>query len=213
MEIIPVINPETKHIIDNVERSEVRKNRLWHFSSLILPIQEKTGKILIQKRPKGKTFEGKSDIFGGFVNQSETSEELKKSFSIKKLEQLFLETAVKESNEELEIFLNGNKIFTDEHKLTLINPFAGFIADNEINREISSVYSVIIPFDCLVETYDDVQGKIVQIESKFVEFDKLKVVYKRNPENFADSLYRVLYYYFNNTITERQINTIINNCT
>ncbi len=205
MEIIPIIDPKSLNIIRYENRKIVREKNLWHYSSLILPIQKGTGKILVQTRPTGKTFAGKSDIFGGFVNKCQLSEKLRLKFSSNTLEQLLLETAVREANEELKLSVNDKITIVNKDKLEILRPSAGFIANNSINKEISSVYILMIPLNANVITFDDVQGEIVEIKSSFVDFNSLKIVFKNNPDAFADSLLRVMTEYFRNPKTKLQI--------
>lgn len=210
MEMIPIIDSKTLGVIDFKERKEVKEYKLWHLSSLILPIQEKTGKILIQERPLGKTYEGKLDIFGGFVNKCSTSIKLKNKFEDKILELLFLETAIREANEELKVLINGENKIINKANLILLKPFAGFIANNDVNREVSSVYCIIIPYDASIITQDDVQGEVVNVKSSFINFEELISIYKINSENFADGLIRVIENYIKNLKTKNQLDSILN---
>jgi len=208
--MIPIIDSKTLGVIDFKERKEVKEYKLWHLSSLILPIQEKTGKILIQERPLGKTYEGKLDIFGGFVNKCSTSIKLKNKFEDKILELLFLETAIREANEELKVLINGENKIINKANLILLKPFAGFIANNDVNREVSSVYCIIIPYDASIITQDDVQGEVVNVKSSFINFEELISIYKINSENFADGLIRVIENYIKNLKTKNQLDSILN---
>lgn len=212
MEMIPIIDSSSLKIIDFKERLTVRQENLWHFSSLILPIQEKTGKLLLQTRPRGKTFEGKLDIFGGFINQNSISNELKERFNKSTLEKLFLDAAIRESNEEIVIWKNNRRINITQNDLYLLFPFTGFIANNEINREISSIYMLIIPFNSTVETYDDIKGDIINVDSEFYEFETIQRMFMENTDQFADSLYRLIDIYFGNSRTKNELNKMIGYC-
>ena len=140
MEIIPVVSPSNFHLLGYESREQVVSNKLWHFSSLVIPIQEGTGKVLIQVRPKGKTYEGKLDIFGGYVHKSKYTDQLMDKFDHSILEKVFLETAVRESNEEIKIEMDKYNKLLNSDDLSLLDPFLGYIADNDVIKEISSAY-------------------------------------------------------------------------
>ena len=103
MEQVPIISPKNLHVLGYDDRDIVVSERKWHFSSLIIPIHEASGKILIQTRPRGKTYEGKLDIFGGYVQRNKFTDQLLAKFEQGVLKKIFLDTARREANEEINI--------------------------------------------------------------------------------------------------------------
>lgn len=208
-EIVPVINPENLHIVEFLERTVVAANNLWHFSALIVPFQENTDNILLQVRPTGKTYAGKLDIFGGYVRKNTLGERLHANFDKETLAELFLETAVREANEELQITQWGQRLHFPPDAFTRIGNVGQFVSDNDILREVSTVYFLPIPTNAIVKTFDDIQGEPLELRSSFWNFADMLALFQNAPHRFSDGIARILRLYQSDQSIKDIIQTII----
>ena len=208
-EIVPVINPENLHIIEFLERTVVTSRNLWHFSALIVPVQENTDNILLQVRPMGKTYAGKLDIFGGYVHKNALGERLHAKFDDDVLAALFLEAAVREANEEIQITQWGQRLHFPPDAFVRVGSVGQFVSDNDILREVSTVYFLPIPTNAIVKTFDDIQGEPLETRSSFWNFGDMLTLFQNAPHRFSDGIARVLRQYLSDQAIQDTIQTII----
>lgn len=210
MEIIPIIDKRTLKIKKNKKRSEVKEKKLWHLSTIILVFNEKTGEVLLQIRPQGKTYAGRIDSFGGLVGKTKETQKLKRKFKRKLLDKIMLKNALKEINEELNIFSkDGSKKLIK--KLKLLKPAYKFIEEDDIINEVSNVYLLKLKKNYKAKTYDDINGIEIKTVSKYYNFFELVEKYKKEKKKkkesklFASGLARILEKYIENKSVKKQI--------
>jgi len=194
MELIPLLSGESDSPLDIRgfgERKWAEKSLQWHPTTLIEPVYEDRT-VLIQVRPKRKSYPGCRDGFGGHVTLDSSFWPLLTGMPFVP-EQIILDAGVREANEELRMRNTENDYqhIVTEEGLRRVGKVGIFVHNGKANKERSTLYLLPIPPNCKCYPMDDIEGRFVKVETECHALDYLREQYlshKDIPFSNADTL-------------------------
>lgn len=190
MELIPIVD-ENLRIKGFAEKRWAEKNRLCHLTVLLIPVCCEDHKVAVQIRPKGASYAGRHDFFGGHVCLDEEfwGLLLGEEVDVKSLVWL---TAMREANEELQVTRADchPEIITEQH-LTIIGKIGDFPWNGIHNVERSTLFLVKIPKGCSIHPMEGAGGRYVRVETEFFTLNEVMDKFEDHWD-FADGAERIL---------------------
>ncbi|KYK28437.1 MAG: hypothetical protein AYK19_05725 [Theionarchaea archaeon DG-70-1] len=190
MELIPIVDENLK-IKGFAEKRWAEKNRLCHLTVLLIPVRCEDHKVAVQIRPKGASYAGRHDFFGGHVSLDKEFWGLLLGEEVD-VTSLVWSTAMREANEELQVTRADcyPEIITEQH-LTIIGKIGDFPWNGIHNVERSTLFLVKIPKGCSIHPMEGAGGRSVRVKTEF--FSLYEVMDKFEDHwDFADGAERIL---------------------
>ena len=140
----------------------------------------------MQVRPRGKSYPGCRDFFGGHVTV--TGELLGCLLGVPfDLQEIVTKAAVREANEELRLHTTAARLplDIDASALIQVGGLGDFPCEIEGNRERSTLFLFPVPEDCILAPMDDIEGRFVSVETEFFTLDEVRDHYARHAQDTA----------------------------